>query len=32
VLRSEVMPGGEQGANLPVNLRRLILNAQVFVI
>ena len=27
-LRSEVLPSGDAGVNLPVNLRRLILNAQ----
>eukprot|EP00967_Tisochrysis_lutea_P032142 scaffold37952_cov22-Tisochrysis_lutea.AAC.1 len=27
-LRAEVMPHGDTGVNLPVNLRRLILNAQ----
>lgn len=28
-LRTEVIPSGDTGVNLPVNLRRLILNAQV---
>ncbi len=27
-MRTEVMPNGEAGVNLPVNLKRLILNAQ----
>jgi hypothetical protein len=29
VLRTEVVPGGDTGVNLPVNLKRLIWNAQI---